>query len=385
MKYFRYILLLTGITALAALLLPTAAPAQDLFVQAEYAYQTSGTLRYDGSTGDAKPSTGNPGAVFVPNQSEWHPPRITFGRDGNLYAANVHNFRVDRYDGTTGAWIDTFVPTGAGRLNQPVSLHFGADDNLYVASAAVIGGPSLYNSINRYDKDGKPLPSESNVGAIFVPGLVTNQPDRTIMPFDFAFSLTRNGDGSNSDLYVLDGYRFSFQTGPLRVMRYSGENGSFIDSFNLPDGAAPSLAKPSLVMGPEGNLYFPTDQTGVLRYNLATKVFDTLVPSGSGGISYGSGIAFGPDNRLYLVGAGNDGLWRVNRYDETTGQYIDTFIPPRTGGMIAGFSLAFGPKANESEPPVVPEPGTLALLAVPALGLALRRGRSRGGREGQRA
>ena len=41
-----------------------------------------------------------------------------------------------RYNGTTGAFIDTFVPTASGGLGTPRPLIFGPDDNLYVGDYA---------------------------------------------------------------------------------------------------------------------------------------------------------------------------------------------------------------------------------------------------------
>jgi len=42
------------------------------------------------------------------------PADLVFGPDGNLYLISRTNQRVLRYDGTTRAFLDTFVPAGAG-------------------------------------------------------------------------------------------------------------------------------------------------------------------------------------------------------------------------------------------------------------------------------
>ena len=57
---------------------------------------------------------------------------MTFGPDGNLYVANFNN-NISRFNGKTGAFIDTFVPVGSGGLNDPVKPIFGPDGNLYVS------------------------------------------------------------------------------------------------------------------------------------------------------------------------------------------------------------------------------------------------------------
>jgi outer membrane protein assembly factor BamB len=70
-----------------------------------------------------------------------------FGPDGKLYVSSSNN-RVLRYDGTTGAFIDTFVASGSGGLNGPSDLAFGPDGDLYVCSSNYPLGSSA--SVLRY-------------------------------------------------------------------------------------------------------------------------------------------------------------------------------------------------------------------------------------------
>jgi DNA-binding beta-propeller fold protein YncE len=65
------------------------------------------------------------------------PQGITLGPDGNLYVA-CNNGAVRRYNGTTGAYLSTFVAQGSGGLSGTTlfGLAFGPDGNLYVASPA---------------------------------------------------------------------------------------------------------------------------------------------------------------------------------------------------------------------------------------------------------
>ena len=58
---------------------------------------------------------------------------LTFGPDNNLYACRWIANLVERYDGTTGAFIDDFVTAGSGGLQTADYLNFGPDGNLYVA------------------------------------------------------------------------------------------------------------------------------------------------------------------------------------------------------------------------------------------------------------
>ncbi|MBX3414059.1 MAG: NHL repeat-containing protein [Pirellulales bacterium] len=67
---------------------------------------------------------------------------ITFGPDGNLYAASYLLNGIGRLNGTTFEYIDTFVDEVT--LAGPGSIAFGPDGNLYVANWNV-------NNVHRYD------------------------------------------------------------------------------------------------------------------------------------------------------------------------------------------------------------------------------------------
>src|SRR5262249_10548840 len=52
------------------------------------------------------------------------PNGLLFGGDGNLYVAGFVSNNVLRYDGTTGAFVDTFVPPFGGGLTRPTHMTF---------------------------------------------------------------------------------------------------------------------------------------------------------------------------------------------------------------------------------------------------------------------
>jgi glucose/arabinose dehydrogenase len=55
---------------------------------------------------------------------------LAFGPDGNLYVAARDSFNIQRFDGTTGAFLGNFVTNVT-----PWGLAFGADNNLYVTTS----------------------------------------------------------------------------------------------------------------------------------------------------------------------------------------------------------------------------------------------------------
>jgi len=105
----------------------------------------NGVVRFDGTTGafsDLFVAPGS-GGLLDPRDPE-------FGPDGDLYVSSAGNNTVRRYDGDTGNFIGVFASSaslGAGCatcLSQPVGIDWGPDGNLYVSS---------YNNnrVQRYD------------------------------------------------------------------------------------------------------------------------------------------------------------------------------------------------------------------------------------------
>jgi len=73
-----------------------------------------------------------------------NPRGILIGPDHNLHVNNTGNNSILRYDASTGAFIDEFVNSGSGGLDGPINATIGADGNLYVASIAT-------NSVLRFN------------------------------------------------------------------------------------------------------------------------------------------------------------------------------------------------------------------------------------------
>ncbi len=142
---------------------------------------TNSVLRYD--------ATGNFLGVFVGDDPETTnvdesgglngPEGLTFGDDGQLYVASSATHSILRYDGSTGQWMDAFVPSRSGGLAWPHGVVFRAGQ-LYVTGAAT-------DAVLRYDVDGQFMDEFAPAGS----GGLDN-------PRDLAF-------GNNGMLYVNSG------------------------------------------------------------------------------------------------------------------------------------------------------------------------------------
>jgi WD40 repeat protein len=124
--------------------------------------------------------------------------------DGSLLVGSFEGSRVFRYNATTGAFIDEFVPEGSGGLSGACCLAFGPDENLYVGSI-------LTASVLRYNGA-----TGESLGTFVSPGS-----GGLVLPVGVAF-------GPDGNLYIGDIPTNS-------ILRYDGETGDFIDAF-VPTG-----------------------------------------------------------------------------------------------------------------------------------------------------
>jgi DNA-binding beta-propeller fold protein YncE len=237
----------------------------------------------------------------------------------------------------TGAFVDVFVSSGRGGLDEPNGVVFGPDGNLYVSS-------NQTNQVQRYD---------GTTGAfidVFVPGPVGVAiiGDLLFAPDGTLWIVSRNAAGE-------------------AVNRYNPTTGAFIDAFAA-GGPMMTMDRKRAIPAPDGNVYVTSRGSDeVFRYNGQTGAFiDVFVSAGSGGIDGPLGSSFGPDGNLYISGQFSS---NVVRYNGITGELIDAFVPAGTGGLNGATFIVF------HEP--IPEPGTIGLVAtgIIALGYVRHRGK----------
>jgi len=224
-----------------------------------------------------------------------------------LYVSSHHTDSVVRYDAATGEYVDTFIPSGHGGLEEPEAMAFGPDGNLYVASANL-------HRIKRYD----------GVTGAYIDDFARG--GRLQYPRGIAF-------GPDGHLYVCSSHSYN-------VLRYDGQTGAFLDRFITREEGGFGKVQ-DLIFHEDGCLYVSSREgpEDVRKFDATTGEFLGVFASG-GGLTETQGMAFGPDGNLYVASSGSH---EVIRYDGTTGAFIDVFVSSRSGGLGNTEDVGFGP------------------------------------------
>jgi hypothetical protein len=279
----------------------------------------SAVLRYDGGTGAFIDQFVKAGAGGYNNAGG-----IVFGPDGNLYATSGTQSQTGpgstspqilRFDGSTGAFKDVFVPVGSGGISSPFSLLFGPDGNLYVSNVTS-------NSILRYD---------GRTGA-FLGAFVPSNSGGLSRPTGMAF-------GPDGFFYVASSFLPT-----VAILRYNATSGAFVDTF-IPAG--------------RGGLAGPTD---ILFYTFESQI----APVGRD-----PAVATDPGGNRMIVWT-DDNVVKIQPFDASG----KATALPRTvspAGEIASHPriTALGPSlfllSWEAKPPTS-GPGQIRTLPVPGTG-----------------
>jgi RHS repeat-associated protein len=264
-------------------------------------------LRYD-------TSGNNLGAFVAPGSfSGIYAELDPIGPDGNIYIVDRGAGAVKRFSGSTGAFIDDFVPPGGGGLSDPIAGAFGPDGNLYVTD-------NTYKVIRKYDGETKSYLGVFSSGNMVVPADITFGPD--------------------GDVYVAD---------EVNIVRFDGATGAFISKY-VQSGYGGMNGPEAVRFGCDNNLYVGTalSETAI-RYDGSSGLFLNIVADWTNlHARTDGGFAFGPNGVVY-VGSFHNSVPDdfVYRY-KPDGTFIDDFIPSPTinvsGGGLA-FQATSGPPA----------------------------------------
>jgi len=234
---------------------------------------------------------------------------VTFGPDGNLYAAvgtgPTYN-SIGRYNGTTGAFMGTFA---TGPINGARDIVFN-NGYMYVASENT-------NQVLQYN---------ATTGAfvsVFVTAGISG-------PYGMAF-------GPDGNLYV-SGRESN------NVVRYNGATGALLGTFVAAGSGGLDLPE-GITFDPSGSYLYVASSGGaneVLKYNAQTGAYVGLATSV--GVTRPTDVKFGADGLLYVLDAGT-GSNRILRFTEN-GTYVDDYIPAGSSGMSGGQFMTFGPNGD---------------------------------------
>lgn len=266
-------------------------------------------LRYDG--------VGSFIDVFIPKGSNGldGASDMIFGPDGNLYISNNgakgptsgdDDGEVLRFNGKTGAFIDTFIKNGAGAggsdvLCEAMSIAFGPDGNFYLGNdPRVCFGTTAYNVMRFDGTTGQYIdtPFPANFEGLIDPNGMTIGPDCNLY-------ISSEGDLFQQQVQIDSALKSSGTANPNVIFRLNLKTGA-IDEFVLSNGlliadgpfpAGTGLIEPQkIVFGPDRNLYVTSGDTAeVYRYNDESgSLIGVFVTQGLGGLKDPKGLTFLP-------------------------------------------------------------------------------------------
>jgi sugar lactone lactonase YvrE len=335
----------------------------------------NGIMRYQGpfaaSPGSPSPTTGQSGAIFVA-QFEPMPPesggvptggpgQVIFGPDGNLYVDGGFYQGVNRYDGSTGAFLNTFVAQGTGGLTSGRGMAFDQEGRLYVGDSGgavhrydAQGNPLgdlLVNSVNSgltkpvgmtFDTQGNLLVScnTSNSVVRYDRGVVVSLDAPSSAPVSVSYATADGSAKAGNDYLALSGTvtLAPGQTSRKILLATQEEavldgNETFSVQLSNPTGGATIARGTATVTIVDPTRQFSIADTAAIEGDHTAHYRGPFVQAVPGD-SF-TNLAFGPDGNLYTATAGLPGLNgnAVGRFNGTTGAFLGQFTP---SGSIEG-------------------------------------------------
>jgi WD40 repeat protein len=243
---------------------------------------------------------------------------FAFGPDGDFFIANAFkdSSQVLRFAGTPDdkgkhAFREVYVERHENNpgLHHPFDVTFGPDGHLYVPSQDTNVVGRYFGPETSHAAPGEPMPHPEALRGVnkkhLLPG--TFVPSHEHAPSGLR-TVRRAIFGPDGDLYVADRDTHS-------VKRYDGQHGTLLREYRHDDLTTPVHL---LFHSGDGTLLVGSrDEHAIFAVDTETGRITTFVQPSAGGLQKPSGMAFGPDGKLYVCSRDSR---QVLRFDATTGE-----------------------------------------------------------------
>jgi hypothetical protein len=289
----------------------------------------------------------------------------------SLYVSDEFNNSVGQYDAETGAFIRILINGSAVGIFGPNGVvvdHLRPPD-LVVANQNV--NQPIDGDIRVFDEATGALesvlvpaclPGPTCPPSCFVAGGPC--PSNPNAPFAPIGILLNSKACCSGELLVGDEGDYPVdEMPPGQITAFDAMDGTLLATFDA-TGYANAFHPYGMVVGPDGKLYVASRNTpadpargDVLRFDLRTRKFIDVFVSGANcgcNLDHPSGVAFGPDGRLYVASSYNKtpadkrDTDKILVFEGATGRFVDKIDVDRPANegkpRMAAFGILFGPE-----------------------------------------